>query len=70
MKTPVFNAPIRERYVYRIKIEETGEYVRNSNNEICECGTLGWANVLLSSSASKHPNKKLILVREKYIVER
>ncbi len=70
MTAPVFNTPIRERYVYRIKFEQSGEYVKNSNNEPCECGTIGWAEVLLSNCTSKYPNTKLILVKERYIVKR
>ena len=70
VKAFTYNAPVKERYVYRIKFEETGEYVKNGNNEPCECGTKGWAEILFSSCSSKYPNKKLVLVKERYIVER
>ena len=70
MTVPVFNAPKKERYVYRIRIEETGEYCTNHNNEPCECGTKGWADVLMSNCKMKYPNNTLILVKEKYHVKR
>ena len=66
---PVFNTPIKERYVYRIKIEETGEYCKNQNNEPCECGTRGWADVLFDNCQMKYPGKSLVLVREKQNVK-
>ena len=67
----VFNATqTKERYVYRIKITETGEYCKNDSNEPCECGTKGWAEVLMRNCEMKYPDKKLLLVREKYNVER
>lgn len=69
MTAQVFNTKQKERYVYRIKIEETGEYCTNHNNEPCECGTRGWAEVLFDNCALKYPNNNLVLVREKYIVE-
>ena len=69
MKPALFNTQTKERYVYRILIKETGEYCKNSNNEPCECGTEGWAEVLLDSCRIKHPSKTLILVREKYNVK-
>ena len=65
----VFNTQKKERYVYRIKIEETGEYCKNDNNEPCECGTRGWADILFSNCALKHPDKSLVIVREKYGVK-
>ena len=68
--TPVFNASLKERYVYRIKIKETGEYCVNHNNEPCECGTKGWADVLMSNCKMKHPNKTLLLVKELVHVKR
>ena len=55
--------------VYRIKIEETGEYCKNKNNEPIECGTAGWAEVLMVNCKMQYPDKKLILVREKQNVE-
>ena len=69
MKNIIFNTVIKERYVYRIKFKETGEYVKNQNNEPCECGTKGWAEILFSSCALKYPHEKLILVKEKYSVK-
>ena len=51
------------------KIEETGEYCTNDNNEPCECGTRGWADVLFSNCRLKYPGKSLILVKEKYNVK-
>ena len=70
MTVPVFNTPIKERYIYRIKIQETGEYCKNGNNEPCECGTKGWAEVLMSSCRLQYPGKTLVLVKEKYNVKR
>ena len=70
MTIPVFNTRIKERYVYRIKIKDTGEYCINDNNEPCECGTRGWADVLFSNCLLKYPGKDLILVKEKYNVKR
>ncbi len=70
MTLPVFNTRIKERYVYRIKIEETGEYCLNSNNEPCECGTRGWADILFDNCQLKYPKNSLVIVREKYIVKR
>jgi hypothetical protein len=66
---PVFNVTIKERYVYRIIIEETGEYCINNNNEPCECATRGWADILFDDCQRKYPGKSLVLVREKYIVK-
>lgn len=60
---------VREVFLYRIKIKETGEYCKNQNNEPCECGTLKWAEVLMDSCKISNPNKKLILVKEKYYVK-
>ena len=68
--TPVFNSTSKERYIYRIKIKETGEYCMNHNNEPCECGTKGWADVLMSNCKMKYPGKTLILVKEIYHVKR
>ena len=70
MTAAVYNAQKKDRYIYRIKIKETGEYCKNANNEPCECGTLGWAEVLLSSCKLQYPGKTIILVKEKYNVER
>jgi hypothetical protein len=70
MKPFVYNVSVREKFVYRIKVEETGEYCKNQNNEPCECGTLGWAEILMSNCKMQHPNKKLVLVKEKYNVKR
>ena len=70
MKPFVYNVPIKEKFIYRIKVEETGEYCKNQNNEPCECGTLSWAEILMSNCKSQYPDKKLILVREKYNVKR
>ncbi len=70
MTARIFNVHKKERYVYRIKIKETDEYCKNKNNEPCECGTLGWAEVLLSSCKLQYPGKTLILVKELYHVER
>ena len=69
MKPFVYVIP-KERFVYRIKIEETGEYCKNGNNEPCECGTLGWANILMDNCKMKYPNKTLVLIKEKYNVKR
>ena len=69
MLVPVFNTKPKERYVYRILDEDTGEYCKNDNNEPCECTTKGWAKVLFDSCVIKYPNKKLVLVREKYNVQ-
>ena len=69
MTAYVFNVSKKERYVYRIKIEETGEYCTNQNNEPCECGTRGWAEVLFDNCLLKYPGKSLVLVREKYNVK-
>ena len=69
MTIPVFNTEKKERYVYRIKIEETGEYCVNSNNEPCECATRGWADLLFDECQRKHAGKPLVLVREKYDVK-
>ena len=69
MTAPVFNVKKKEVYVYRIIIEETGEYCKNQNNEPCECATLGWAEVLFDNCAIKYPNKSLVLVKEKYNVK-
>ena len=66
----VFKVNQKDRYVYRIKIEETGEYCKNENNEPCECGTKGWAEVLMSNCKMKYPDKNLVLVKEKYYVKR
>lgn len=68
--TPVFNTVIKEKFIYRIKIKETGEYCTNNNNEPCECGTKGWADVLISNCKMKYPDKTLVLVKEKYNVKR
>ena len=70
MTVSVFNVQRKEIYLYRIKDEESGEYCKNHNNETCECGTKEWAEVLFSNCKSKHPDKKLIIVREKYDVKR
>ena len=70
MTVPVFNVEKKERYVYRIKFEETKEYCKNFNNEPCECGTIGWAEVLLSNCKLQHPGKALVIVKEKYYVKR
>ena len=70
MKPFVYNVSPKEKWIYRIKIQETGEYCRNQNNEPCECGTLGWAEILMSNCKMQHPGKKLILVQEKYDVKR
>ena len=67
--TPVFNSTSKERYIYRIKIKETGEYCMNHNNEPCECGTKGWADVLMSNCKMKYPGRTLILVKEAYNVK-
>ena len=67
---PVFNTQKKDSYVYRIKIEETGEYCKNQNNEPCECGTRGWADVLFDNCKLKYPNKSLVLVREPRDVKR
>ena len=64
-----FKAIKKERLVYRIIIEETGEYCTNANNEPCECSTKGWAEILFDSAKLKYPNKSLVLVREKYDVK-
>ena len=69
MTVPIYNAKNKEKYVYRIKIKETGEYCKNQNNEPCECGTMGWAEVLFDNCLLKYPGKTLILVREKYNVK-
>ena len=69
MTVQVFNVTKKERFVYRIKIEETGEYCKNDNNEPCECGTRGWAEILFDNCVMKYPNKKLVLVKEKYHVK-
>ena len=69
MTAQIFNVKQKERYVYRIKIEETGEYCKNENNEPCECGTRGWADVLFDNCRLKYPGKSLLIVREKYIVK-
>ena len=68
--TTVFNTVIKEKFIYRIKIKETGEYCTNNNNEPCECGTKGWAEVLMSNCKMKYPDKTLMLVKEKYNVKR
>ena len=68
--TPVFNTTIKEKFIYRIIIKETGEYCTNNNNEPCECGTKGWAEVLMSNCKMKYPDKTLMLVKEKYNVKR
>ena len=70
MKPFIYNVKTKEKLIYRIKIQETGEYCTNQNNEPCECGTLGWAEVLMVNCQSQHPGKKLILVQEKYDVKR
>ena len=69
MTQNIFNVIKKERYVYRIKIEETGEYCTNQNNEPCECGTRGWAEILFDNCVLKYPDKSLVLVREKYDVK-
>ena len=69
MKTVIFNTQAKELYVYRIKIKETGEYCTNHNNEPCECGTKGWADILFSSCKLKYPGQSLELVRERYDVK-
>ena len=66
---PVFNTQIKEKFIYRIKIEETGEYCTNRNNEPCECGTKGWADVLYDNCRLKYPGKSLVIVKEKYSVK-
>tara|TARA_B100000674_G_scaffold383509_1_gene326661 strand:+ start:568 stop:780 length:213 start_codon:yes stop_codon:yes gene_type:complete len=70
MKPFVYNVLPKEKWIYRIKVEETGEYCRNQNNEPCECGTLGWAEILMSNCKMQYPDKKLVLVKEKYNVKR
>tara|TARA_B100000674_G_scaffold284181_1_gene235112 strand:+ start:389 stop:604 length:216 start_codon:yes stop_codon:yes gene_type:complete len=64
-----FNVKKKDHYIYRIKIEETGEYCKNKNNEPCECSTLGWAEILMSNCKMQYPDKKLVLVQEKYNVK-
>jgi hypothetical protein len=70
VKSFIYNTPHKQKFVYRIKIEETGEYCKNQNNEPCECGTLGWAEVLMANCKMQYPDKKLVLVKEKYSVKR
>jgi hypothetical protein len=60
---------LREVYVYRIKIKETGEYCKNKNNEPCECATLDWAELLLNNCKMHYPEKNLELIKEKYYVK-
>ena len=70
MTALVFNQQKKDHFIYRIKIEETGEYCKNKNNEPCECSTIGWAEILMHNCKMQYPGKKLILVHEKYNVKR
>tara|TARA_Y100001970_G_C14071008_1_gene769432 strand:+ start:718 stop:930 length:213 start_codon:yes stop_codon:yes gene_type:complete len=69
MTIPTFNMRIKERTIYRIKNQETGEYCKNSNDEPYECGTEGWAKVMFDICALKYRNSNLKIVKEKYNVK-